>query len=244
VSGADDTPGGEARALIRRCDRATLATLHPDSDGWPYGSLVLTACAHDSSPILLISDLAEHTQAIAADDRVSLLFDNVAGLDDPLTGARVTVMGTARRSADPADRARYLARHPSAAGYADFADFNFYRVAVIRAHLVAGFGEIHWIGSDALLFDTQGSAALGEAEADIVAHMNRDHADAIDLYARNLLGLDGDGWRLTGVDPEGADLRLGGRVARVGFDKPVADAEGARAELVRLVKRARARNEA
>ncbi len=239
MSGAGDTPGGEARDLIRRCDRATLATLHPDSDGWPYGSLVLTACAHDGAPILLISDLAEHAKAIAADDRVSLLFDNVGGLDDPLTGARVTVMGTARRTAAPDDRARYLARHPSAAGYADFADFNFYRIAVTRAHLVAGFGKIHWIGSDALLFDAQGREALGNAETDIVAHMNRDHADAIDLYAQNLLGLDGAGWSLTGVDPEGADLRLGGRVARVGFDTPVADAEAARVELVRLVKRAR-----
>jgi putative heme iron utilization protein len=213
--------------------------LHPGHDGWPYGSLVLTGCAHDGAPILLISDLAEHAKAIAADHRVSLLFDNVGGLDDPLTGARVTVMGTARRSTDPDDRARYLARHPSAAGYADFADFNFYRLAVTRAHLVAGFGKIHWIESGALLFDTQGSEALGAAETDIVTHMNQDHGDAIDLYAQNLLGLDGEGWSLTGVDPEGADLRLGGRVARVGFDTPVADADGARAELVRLVKRAR-----
>jgi len=33
-------------------------------------------------------------------------------------------------SPKPSARARYLARHPSAAGYADFADFRLYRVAV------------------------------------------------------------------------------------------------------------------
>ena len=44
---------------------------------------------------------------------------------------------------------------------------------------------------------------------------------------------------LTGIDPEGADLRRGGEIARLPFARRVADAEGARAELVRLVKRAR-----
>ena len=37
---------------------------------------------------------------------------------------------------------RFLARHPDAGMYAGFKDFAFYRVAVERAHLVAGFGKI------------------------------------------------------------------------------------------------------
>jgi putative heme iron utilization protein len=45
---------------------------------------------------------------------------------------------------------------------------------------------------------------------------------------------------MTGVDPEGADLRRGGEVARLGFDRRATTAEAARVELVRLVKRARA----
>jgi putative heme iron utilization protein len=40
---------------------------------------VLAAVDHDLSPILLLSDLAEHTKAIAADGRVSLLFDGTGG---------------------------------------------------------------------------------------------------------------------------------------------------------------------
>ena len=47
----------------------------------------------------LLSDLAEHSRAIANDDRVSLLFDGTAGLDQPLTGPRVTVVGRARAAA-------------------------------------------------------------------------------------------------------------------------------------------------
>ena len=65
-----------ARDLVRSLDRAALATALPVQGGaWPYASLVLVAVDHDLSPILLLSDLAEHTKAIAADSRVSLLFD-------------------------------------------------------------------------------------------------------------------------------------------------------------------------
>ena len=37
--------------------------------------------------------------------------------------------------------------------------------------------------------------------------MNADHADAVQLYASSLLGRAGEGWRMTGIDPEGLDLR-------------------------------------
>jgi putative heme iron utilization protein len=69
--------------------------------------------------------------------------------------------------------------------------------------------------------------------------MNEDHGAALDLYANRLLGEAGTGWRMTGIDAEGADLRREGRVARLDFAGPVADAEAARAELVRLVRQAR-----
>jgi putative heme iron utilization protein len=70
--------------------------------------------------------------------------------------------------------------------------------------------------------------------------MNEDHADAVELYATVLLGQPGGGWKLTGIDPEGCDLRLEGRSARLHFDHPMADAEAARMELVRLARKARA----
>jgi heme oxygenase (biliverdin-IX-beta and delta-forming) len=228
-----------ARRLLRALDRAALGT---SCEGWPYASLVLVAVDHDATPLLLLSDLAQHTINLKAEPRVSLLFDATAGLDDPLTGARVTVLGRAERVAGAAAKrlaGRYLARHPSAALYAGFADFAFYRIAVERAHLVAGFGRIHWIKAAELLFPTAEAAPLAAAEADIVRHMNEDHADAVELYATRLLGRAGTGWTLTGVDPEGADLRRGGETARLDFGDPVRDAEGARAELVRLVKEAR-----
>ncbi len=221
-----------ARRLLRSRDRATLAT---SLEGWPYASLVLVATGQDAAPLLLLSQLAEHTRNVARDPRVSLLFDGTGALADPLTGARVTVLGEIAAVDDEACRARFLARHPSAEAYAGFRDFAVYRLTIARAHLVAGFGRIDWIDGAALRYDTAAAGALAAAEAGILAHMNADHREALDHYAR-LVGRDGSGWQATGIDPEGLDLRLGGAVARIDFQAPVMDAAAARAELLRLAR--------
>lgn len=238
TSAPEASPESRSRELIRSCDRAVLSTAMPD-DGWPYGSLVMTACDHAARPLLLISDLAEHTKNLGGDTRASLLFDGTVGLDSPLTGARVTVMGHLAPSKDETLIARYVARHPEAEMYLGFADFRLFEMTVERAHIVAGFGMIDWIAAPDLLFDSSGHEDLAAAESDVVSHMNQDHADAIQLYATKLLGLDAGDWKMTGVDPEGVDLRDGGRIARLTFDNPVKDAEAARSILVRMVKAAR-----
>lgn len=255
-------PGLRVRRLVRGAARAALATtLAPEGDGGgdrdgarPYVSLVLGAADHDASPVLLLSDLADHSKNLKADARAALLFDGTAGRDDPLTGPRASLLGELRVVTEGAVaeealaerlKRRFVARHPGAAVYADFKDFRLYRMAVESAHLVAGFGRIHWLKARDILFDAGACAALAEAEAAIVAHMNRDHGEALGLIAERLLGLprpapETGGWTMTGIDPEGLDLRAGARLARAEFDAPVRDAEAARAELVRLSERARA----
>ena len=237
---ADPGAAALARRLLRAADRAALASTlaDPAVGGAPYVSLVLLATDHDAAPLLLLSDLAEHSKNIAADPRVALLIDGTAGLSDPLTGPRVTLLGEARKSPDQDGRARFLARHPAAGDYAGFTDFNLYRVEIARAHLVAGFGRIHWIAGEGL----RGIAApaLAAAETGIVEHMNADHAAALDLMVRASAGRLGEGWRMTGIDAEGCDLRRGGETARLDFAAPVRDPEAARAELIRLTGAARA----
>ena len=232
------------RELVRSLDRAALATTLPGENGpgrnetWPYASLVLVAADHDLSPILLISRLAEHTKAIRADNRVSLLFDGTVGLDQPLTGPRVSLLGRTSPTEDERLKRRFLARHPDAELYAGFGDFRFYRVALERAHLVGGFGKIHWLAARDLV-PAPPVPALVEAEADIVAHMNGGHAAAVDLYAARLLGLGGTGWRMTGIDGEGIDLRLGGAIGRLELPVPVSGTDDARKALIALVAKAR-----
>ena len=48
-----------------------------------------------------------------------------------------------------------------------------------------------------------------DAEADAIAHMNADHAEACRLYATKLLGAPDGDWRCVGIDPEGLELQHG-----------------------------------
>jgi putative heme iron utilization protein len=138
----------DARDLMRAQTTASFGTL---MDGAPYVSLVLVAFDADGSPLLLLSRLAQHTNNLLADPHVSLLFDGTAGLEYPLTGPRLTVLGLAVVCTDPVARERYVERHPSASAYAGFSDFDLYRIAIERGHLVAGFGKIAWIEAARLL---------------------------------------------------------------------------------------------
>ena len=228
-----------ARALARSCTRAALAT---NFGGAPYVSLALLAVDLDASPLLLLSDLAQHSRNIASDPRISLLLDATAGHPDPLTGPRLTLLGRALPTDDPRLLARFISHHPTSAGYAGFRDFHLYRAEIDRGHLVAGFGRIDWIDGADLLFAPD-AGALAAAEPAILKHMNEDHGEAIARYAHGLLGRSEVGWRMTGIDPEGIDLRCDGETARLDFAAsvsiPVLTPEAARAALVQLAGEAR-----
>jgi putative heme iron utilization protein len=241
--GMDESDGGAVcRRLMRRQTHAALAT---SRDGHPYVSLAALAFEYDASPLLLLSDLAQHSRNIAADRRVSLLFDGGAPeypRADPLAEPRLTLLGEAARCDDPRLLARFTARHPSAAVYAGFGDFHLYRVILGRGHLVAGFGQISWIEGAALRFAGDG-AALAAAECEIVEHMNDDHAGAVGVFAERLARRSGAGWRMIGIDPEGIDLRRDGETARIDFAThslgPALDPRAARQALIALTAVAR-----
>ena len=229
----------EARGLIRRASHAALGT---SFEGRPYVSLVAMACDHDANPLLLLSNLAQHTRNLAADPQVSVLVDGTREFPDPFAGPRLTVLGRAERCDDKRLLRRFAARHPGSGVYAGFADFHLYRVLIERGHFVAGFGRIGWVEATELRFGGP-AASLAEAEAEIVTHMNQDHADAVALFANRLLGRNGDGWRMTAIDPEGIDLRRDSEsapeCARLDFAEPISGPAEARQALVALTRQAR-----
>ncbi len=108
-----------ARRLLRAARSATLATVE---DGQPFASLVTPAPAPDLSLLMLLSGLSPHTRHLRADPRCGLM---VAG---PRHGRQPADRAAAERdrasprpSDDPALKARWVARHPYAAFYADLA---------------------------------------------------------------------------------------------------------------------------
>ena len=225
----------EARNLLRRARTATLGTLNAD-DGIPYASLVNVATDVQGLPLLLISTLAWHTRNLMADSRASLMVAEVPSSGDALTGPRVSVMGRFVKVGDGSVRRRYLARHPAAELYAGFGDFAFWRMEPERAHAVAGFGRIETIPAVEMFPSADEMTAL---EDGAIAHMNDDHEDAIQRFAAKRLGATPGGWKITGIDPDGADLRRDEEVLRLPFATPVYTAGALRKLLAELGEQTR-----
>ncbi len=244
---ADFEPLAEARRLLRGVRAGPLATL--DGSGGPFASLVTVATDHDGSPLILVSQLSAHTRHLDRDGRCSLLLAE-GGEGDPLAHARLTLTGVAEKITDAVvrrrARTRFLARHPAASLYVDFGDFSFWRVAVDQAHLNGGFARAARFPAQRLLTPVADARALLEAEAGAIAHMNADHADALDLYARVIAGRPGGTsvrpsgtWLVTGIDPDGMDLSCADLTARIPFPERVLTPGDLRTVLVALANTAR-----
>jgi putative heme iron utilization protein len=227
-----------SRRVLRFSPTGALATL--DAGGAPFASFVTAATTPEGEPLVLLSDIAVHTKNLRRDPRVSLLLVEPGGESgDPLAGARLSVLGTIAEDENPDHRRRFLARHGEAKGYATFRDFRLYRITVTDSHLVAGFGRIVDLPPKELLTDCSDCADLIAAEASAIEHMNDDHAEALGLYATQLLGMPAGPWKATGADPDGLDLRTPTLRARLEFPEKVRNAGELRAVLVQFAEEAR-----
>ena len=228
--------GAECRRYLRRHRHGLLSTISKKLGGHPFGSVTACVTDHVARPVILISQLAEHTKNIDADPRVSLLVRDADA--DAQAGARVTLVGNAVRTDDgPAMQTRYLACIPDAARLLALGDFVFYRIEPLTLRHIGGFGAIHWITADNYAPPANTMAAC---EADIVAHMNAGHADALRDYCRHFKQKQPATVAMVAIDCDGFDMRADGELLRFDIDPPVVDAHMARAALVAMAQQARA----
>lgn len=227
-----------ARALIHTARDGALGTL--DANGYPNASHVATATAIDGAPIVLISQLANHTLNLGRDSRASLLFVSPDVDGDTNTRSRVSVVGEAQRIAEPShERDRFLRRHPDAELYVDFADFSFWRLVPSHAHIVAGFGQIADVAGVDLLAAADLCETLAGVDSGACAHMNEDHLDALKLMAEVIGGAPQGDWRSYALDPLGIDMANGSNAVRVEYDEPVGASKPLIQALRTLTERAR-----
>jgi putative heme iron utilization protein len=234
-----------ARSLAATYVRGTLSTLN--EEGYPFGSVVLYVLDDLGQPVMLLSELAEHTKNIRRDGRASVLVSSsVIPGDDPMALPRVTLVGSlAPVAVDelPALRARFLAEHPTAESYVAFGDFGWWRLEPDSVRFVGGYGRMSWVDIDAYKHvQPDPLAPHGDA---IMAHINTDHADANLACARALAGIPhATSARMVAVDRLGFDLLAstpdGLQPARVNFDEPVDTPDAVRKAVVALLGRARA----
>lgn len=224
----------------------TLSTQSRRLSGYPFGSVAPYGLDDRGRPTFLISRMAMHTQNLQADAHGSLLVTQPGWTEDPLAGARVTLLGDLAPVPDadvPAAREEYLARHANARYWVDFDDFAFFRMEVVDLYYIAGFGAMGWVA--AAEYEAATPDPLADAAAGILEHMNADHADALVLYCRAFAGVDADAATMTAVDRMGFRVRArsGDRLQglRINFPREVRTAGEARAVLVDMVREARSR---
>ncbi len=223
------------RALVRREGQASLASHSNKMEGYPFVSLVEYADLEDGSPILLLSDLAEHAKNLQSDPRASLL---VAGPGGLLT-ERATLVGRI----DQVEKSgsyleRYLARHPQAEKYAAFKDFKLYRLEVERVRFVGGFGRMGWFGAE----DYQQALPdpIFQARHGIIEHMNEDHLDAMQAIYQMRTGRFEEKLTMVDIDRFGYELEVtGGESLGVAFPKEATSAMEVRKFLVQQTQEAR-----
>jgi len=230
------TLGAEARRLTRGQTQGVLSTLSQRVEGHPFGSVAPYVLDHAGRPVILISDLAEHTRNLQADPRCSLIVQPFS--PDMQVAGRVTLVGRAERLPEKdALGPRYLRYHPQAEGYYAMHDFAFWVIEPKRIRYIGGFGRIHWIEPEAYLLP---EGPLAGQETDILAHMNADHVHNLIAYCRHVHGIEVERAEMIGIDPDGFDVRADDRLLRFDFPMTISDAQQARAALVDLARQCRA----
>lgn len=231
-----------ARTLVHMQRVGALATVLRD-DGAPFGSLAPYGIDDAGQPILLLSRLAVHTRNLAAETRASLLVA-ATGAGEALAAPRVTLVGRVAPVPEAEHTARrddYLARHPAARQWVDFGDFTFQRLAVDRVYWVAGFGAMGWV--DGAAYRAAAVDPLAEHAAGILAHMNADHGDALQLYCRAFAGVAARAATMTDIDRLGFGVRAEHdgptQTLRLAFPREVRTPAEARTVLVEMVRTAR-----
>ena len=219
----------EARRLFLQQSFGVLSTISLDMPGYPFGSITPYCADRQCRPVIYISSIAQHTQNILADPRVSLTVLENADSGDVLARGRLTCIANARPLSPDEDdvRERYFRYFPQSREYAGTHDFEFFRLDLVRVRFIGGFGRIYWIEPDEFILQNPFSPSQ---ETRILQHMNDDHMAALRHYAGT------DSVVMVGIDSEGFDVLNSSKKRRFFFPTPVSNMDEARQALIAMAE--------
>jgi len=220
AEGNPEDIGFKARQIVRACKSASLGTMDRNAQT-PYVSLCAFATDYEGCPVFLFSDLADHTQNIAQTPNVSLLCEQASHLSNPQAGPRVTLVGRIEKTDDTLHKELFFQQHPSAQMYAQFGDFNFYRMDVENVHYVGGFGTAQWVDGPDYTGDSAAFLNFSMLQSEALATLNEKYPQLGSICATKLLKLRGKNWQVLRVDADGMDLKLASRIVRYSFENPI-----------------------
>lgn len=224
-----------ARHLMQHRTFGVLSTHSLAVPGYPFGSITPYCLDYSGQPIILISDIAQHTKNIKQDPKVSLTIVDKE-TNNVQTGARLTLLANAILSEDEESAHRYYQHFPESITYHQTHDFNFYQLQVVRGRFIGGFGKIFWHEPDEFL---QSNPFRGKEERYILDHMNEDHQNALRHYCRYFKDVDisdEEQLKMIGIDAEGFEILSNENILRIDFKKAIQTTQEARKVLVEMAK--------
>ncbi len=232
----------DAKRIYRSVFAGDMATLGREgcrAAGYPFGSVTPFMLDHTGSPVIYTADVAEHTKNALANGKASLLLRQVERQHQIETGWRLTCSGDLQvlKGEDEKRVAEaYFRYYPEAEKYGKVHDFFFFRLNIVAARVIMGFGKISWVDPKELAI---ASPFTQEEERRIIDHMNKDHGSAIVHYLKNL-GVSVDealtAPRMVAISQFGAVVDYCHHLHFVKFDEAANDVEMARKQLVKLAK--------
>ena len=254
----------KAKTVVTVCSSGTLCTTSNAEgiDGAPFGSFVDYVLDDEGNPILLMNEMSMHTMNIVNNPTQPVtLFAQFSGKQSPDAApqgqdvSRCSITGLVEKiDADTAEdidmiRMRYSITHTYADQVMESPRFAFYRIKPLKVYFVGGFGVLaKWVPVDE--YKTAASDILAMDAASIVARLNREHSDDLQLTAEHLLDCeDIEMIRVTSLDRLGMDIRVTMKAKgrrnklntdefRIGFRIPVISVEDAKSEVLKVFQEA------
>lgn len=220
-------------------DMATLGREDTRAAGYPFGSVTPYIIDHTGSPVIFTANVAEHTKNAFANGKASLMMRQVERQHYIETGWRLTCAGDLTEvTGEDKDRVAeaYFRVYPEAEEYGQVHDFYFFRLNIVAARVIMGFGKISWVEPQDLAIPSPFSR---EEETHIIDHMNDDHQAAIARYLDNMGVTVKAGKtppRMVAVNQFGATIDYHHHLYFVEYDEIANDAMAVRKQLVALAK--------
>jgi putative heme iron utilization protein len=232
---------------------AVMSTFSKSDPDYPGGSVVGFAPDERGRPVFVFSGMSAHTQDILANPRCSV---TVAAKDfKGAADGRVNLMGRCELIRDPAEREAakrtYMRKHPGAF-WANFGDFNWFRMQVDKVRFVGGFARAGGVTAEE--YGAAEPDPVSEFGPDIAKHMNEDHMESTIAVVTALVpGMDREDnpireALITSVDSLGMYVKVTRESAvqflpqqfklRLPFPRPAADRKDVRTLIVEMTQAA------
>ena len=225
-----------AIALFRSSNTAVLSTLSKSTNDYPFGSFVTFVSNSNRDLFIYASDIAEHTKNILNDARACVTICSISKDDDKQTSARLSLIGDLIRvpaAETDACLSRFFKFLPDSERYSRIHGFNFYKLNILKARWIGGFGQIGWL-------DIKHWAAnvprWENNEAAMIEHMNQDHSNVICSALNAKFNLAQPNAQMLALCIDGYYILSAGLTYFIPFDQPCYNEKAIRAALVQQAK--------